>query len=134
MDHGPLPVSGTAVSDAERKWGLLVHLGVLVLALMTSWAAGLAGAVGAGIILLIRPLGSDFIAHHAREALNFNVSMFIYLVIGVVFSIFTLGLGLIITVPLGIILALVWLICSIMAAMAANDGALYRYPFTLRLF
>lgn len=134
MDRGPIPVSVAGVSDAERKWGLLVHLGVLTLALLTSWAAGLAGAVGAGVILLMRPLGSDFIAHHAREALNFNISMFIYLVVGLVFSIFTIGLGLIITVPLGIILALVWLICSIMAAMAANDGALYRYPFTIRLF
>ena len=31
------------------------------------------------------------------------------------------------------LLAVAWLVLTIMAAMKANEGVAYRYPFTLRL-
>lgn len=134
MEATSFPVPVSLISAAERRWAVGIHLGVLLLALLTSWAAGLAGAIGAGGALLLRPLNSDFVAEHAKEALNFNLSMFIYLIIGVLFSVFTLGLGLLVVVPMAIVLAIAWLVCSIQASIAASDGLAYRYPFTLRLF
>jgi len=49
------------------------------------------------------------------------------------FTLITLGLGALIAVPLMVVIGLVWLIVTIVAAIKANDGEYYRYPFALRL-
>jgi len=38
-----------------------------------------------------------------------------------------------VVIPAAIVLVLVWLWCTIQAAMAGFDGKEYRYPFSLRL-
>jgi uncharacterized Tic20 family protein len=140
----------TIVSDAsasERQWAALTHLGALLLALMTSWISGFAGALVAGAVYLLKRDDSAFIAGHAREALNFNISMFLYtcgvfaagfLLLGA--TVLTLGIGVIVTAPLGLMLlllvfaiAVMWLVCSIIATVKAWNGESYRYPFTIRL-
>ena len=125
-------ISPLTTNKSERTWGMSVHLVVMIAAMMTSWVAGAAGAVAALAFLLIKPMGSAFVAEHAREALNFNISMFLYAAIGFVLTVLTLGLGLIVFIPLGAGLALMWLACSIIAAIQANDGQVYRYPLSIR--
>ena len=56
-------------------------------------------------------------------------------------TVLTLGLGLLVTAPAGLLLvlayaaiAVTWLVCSLIAAFKAYDGQAYRYPLTLRLF
>lgn len=132
---------------SERQWAALAHLAALVLALLTSWIVGFAGVIGAGVIYLLKRDDSAFIAAHAREAVNFNLSMFLYAclafaaaVVLVGATVLTLGIGLILTAPAGIALllvvaaiALLWLVCSIIATVKAWNGEPYRYPLTLRL-
>ncbi len=134
-------------NQSERQWAMLAHVSALVLALCTSWIAGVAGMLGAGAVYLLKRDASPFVAAHAREAFNFNLSMFLYAaiaaVIGVVLvgaTVLTLGLGIILTAPAGIVLvvvialiSLMWLVCSIVAAMKAWSGEPYRYPLTIRL-
>ena len=131
----------------ERGWAAAAHLVALILALMTSWLAGIAGVVGAGAIWLLKRDDSPFIARHAREAMNFNLSMLIYAAVAcgigaalVGLTVLTLGLGVILTLPAGIALllavaaiAVLWLVCSIVAAVRAWNGEDYRYPLTIRL-
>ena len=126
----------------------MAHLSALVLALLTSWIAGVAGVLGAGAVYLVKRDDSAFAREHAREAINFNLSMFIYaclaLAAAVVLigaTVLTLGIGLILTLPAGIVLALAiagiaiaWLVCSVIAMVKAWNGEPYRYPLTLRLF
>jgi uncharacterized Tic20 family protein len=137
-----------AVSGEERHWAAGAHLAALVMALLTTWMAGLAGVVGAGGVYLLKRDSSQFVAEHAREALNFNLSMFIYAIAAVALAValvgatvLTLGIGLILTLPAGIVLALaaagiavLWLVCSIIATVKAWNGERYRYPFSIRLF
>jgi len=123
-----------APSLQERQWAAGAHLAALILALVTSWAAGIAGALGALAVWMIKRDDSPFAAEHAKEALNFNLSMFIYAVALVVLSVVTLGLGLIVTVPLAVVIAVVWLVCTLVAAFRAYDGQTYRYPLSIRLF
>ena len=132
---------------SERQWAALAHLAALVLAALTSWIVGFAGIVGAGAVYLLKRGDSEFVAEHAREALNFNLSMFLYACLAVAIGValvgatlFTLGIGLILTAPAGIVLALavaaiavLWLVCSIIATIKAWNGERYRYPLTLRL-
>ena len=68
------------------------------------------------------------------ESLNFQLSMLIYGVVGGrSFSIVTLGLGLIIVIPL-VLVALVWASCVVIqASVKAANGEVYRYPLTIRM-
>jgi uncharacterized Tic20 family protein len=132
---------------SDRHWAASAHVAALVLALMTTWVAGVAGMVGAGVVYLLKRDDSPFATEHAREAFNFNLSMFIYACAAVALAIalvgatvLTLGIGLILTVPAGVLLlaagcaiAIVWLVCSIIATIKALNGESYRYPLTLRL-
>ena len=100
------------------------------------------------VIYLIKRDDSAFASEHAREAINFNLSMFLYacaaMAIGVVLvgaTVLTLGIGLLVTAPAGLLLllaigaiAVMWLVCSIIATIKAWNGEHYRYPLTLRLF
>jgi len=121
-------------SQNERQWAAGAHVGALLLALCTSWAAGIAGAVGGLAVWLIKRDDSAFVAEHAKEALNFNLSMFIYAVVLIAFSFITLGIGILLALPAGCVLAVVWLVCTLQAAFRAYDGQPYRYPMTIRLF
>ena len=134
-------------TESERHWAAMAHLSALLLALLTSWAAGVAGLVGALAVWLLKRDASPFVAEHAREALNFNLSMLLYacaagalavLLVGM--SVLTLGIGLVLTLPAGVLLALaavaialLWLVCSIIATVRAFNGEPYRYPLSLRL-
>ena len=142
------PVPAATTTPSERQWAAIAHLAALVLALCTSWIAGVAGVLGAGVVYLLKRDDSAFIAAHAREAMNFNLSMFIYAcvatVIGVILlgaTVLTLGLGAILTLPAGLLLvlayaamAITWLVCSVLAIVKAWGGEAWRYPLTLRLF
>lgn len=150
MEHtadGSLPQTLSPTSS-ERQWAALAHLSALVLALLTSWFAGVAGVLAAAVVYFIKRDDSAFVREHAREALNFNLSMFIYAcvaaAIGIVLvgaTVLTLGIGLLVTIPAGLVLvlaiaaiAVTWLVCSVVATVKAWNGEAYRYPLTLRLF
>jgi uncharacterized Tic20 family protein len=134
-------------SDNERLWAAGAHLLALVLALLTSWIVGVAGVVGALIIYLVKRDDSPFATEHAREAINFNLSMFLYacgaMLLGgalIGATVLTLGLGIILTAPAGLVLLLavagicvLWLVCSVIATVKAFNGETYRYPLTIRL-
>ena len=134
-------------AETERHWAAMAHLSAVLLALLTSWAAGVAGAVAALVVWLLKKDDSPFIAEHAREALNFNLSMVIYACGAVAIfialvgaTVLTLGIGLILTLPAGIVLALacaaiavLWLVCSVIATVKAWNGESYRYPLSIRL-
>lgn len=121
-------------SLSDRQWAAGAHAAALLAALLTGWVAGIAGAVAALAIWMLVRDKSAFAAEHAKEAVNFNLSMFIYAALSVVLVVFTLGIGLIVAVPLWIALGLAWVVCTLIAAFKAYDGQPYRYPVTIRLF
>jgi uncharacterized Tic20 family protein len=143
--HNEIQTVSPSVSD--RQWAASAHFLALLLALTTAWMAGVAGIVGAGSVYLIKRDDSPFVAEHAREAINFNLSMLLYSVAAVVLAVIlvgatvlTLGIGLIVTLPAGLLLvcvagaiAVMWLVCSLVAGFKAWNGEHYRYPLTLRL-
>lgn len=119
----------------ENNWAGGVHVAAFILAVFTSWSAGVGGMVAALIVWLMKKDESPFIRKHAAEAFNFNFnfSMFLYTIATVVFIVMTLGIGVLVIWPVWIVLALVWLWCTIKAAIAGFDGREYRYPISFRL-
>ena len=121
-------------SLSDRQWAAGAHVAALLAAMLTSLWAGVAGAIAALVVWMLVRDKSAFASEHAKEAVNFNLSMFIYAAIAVLLVIFTLGIGLIVALPMWLVLALAWIVCTLLAAFKAYDGQPYRYPITIRLF
>lgn len=128
----PLPAEpGTAAvepSNDERTWALIGHLSVF-----TFFISGIGCIVGPLVVWLIKRDTLPFAADQAKEALNFNITVAIVAVAMWIFSFITLGIGFLLTIPLGFALFIAWVVLTIIAAIKANEGVAYRYPFTLRL-
>jgi len=74
MDGPNLPAaSGPAPTESERTWGMLAHLSALA-----GLVVPLVGIVlGPLAVWLVKREESEFVAGHAKEALNFNISVLI---------------------------------------------------------
>lgn len=118
---------------SKSNLALWVHLAPLIagfvaiflfVALFLLWLPG----------LLVRnsATATDFDKRHATESMNFQLTMLVFSVVATIFSIVTLGVGLLIVVPAAIALGIAALIFMIMGSVAANDGREYRYPITIR--
>jgi len=114
--------------NEERTWAMLGHLSAF-----TAFITGIGCVLGPLIVWLIKRDTMPFAGEQAKEALNFNISMIIAFAALWLFTILTLGIGLLIAFPAGLALFVGWLVLTIMAAVKANAGEHYRYPFTLRL-
>ena len=102
----------------ERTWGLVSHLSALI--------ASVIGLPFAGplVVWLIKKDESPFVADQAKEALNFQLAI---LIVTLICGLTCVGI---------VLLPVVWiagLIYSILAAIEANKGIYYRYPYTIRL-
>jgi uncharacterized protein len=85
------------------------------------------------VIWLVKKDSMPFVNDQGKEALNFNITVAIVFFALFVLTLITLGLGVLIAVPVGIIVGVAWLVFTIIAAIRANEGVRYRYPYTLRL-
>lgn len=121
-------------SAEERQWAMFAHLSALLGALLTGVLGGGWGCfIGPLVIWLIKKDTMPFVNDQGKEALNFNITVAIIAVALLLLSIMTLGIGLIIAIPLWVIIGVAWLVFTIIAAIKANEGERYRYPFALRL-
>lgn len=121
-----LPSSGPSI----RTWTVLCHLSALAGFIIP--AAG--HLVGPLIVWLLKRDDSREIDEHGKESLNFQISMFIYTAaLGVICFILMFVLIGFLLLPLFAVLYVADIVLVIIASMKANDGTLYRYPFTIRL-
>lgn len=129
----PPPPSGTPSAE-ERQWAMFAHLSALLGGILTSgWAGSIGCFIGPLIIWLVKKDTMPFVDDQAKEALNFNITVGIVFFALFLLALLTFGIGLVIAVPLWIIIGIAWLVFTIIAAIKANEGVAYRYPFTLRL-
>ncbi len=131
-DGGRAPVLGSSgrLTPESRNWAMAAHLSALAGVLL----GGIPAFLGPLIIwLLRRDAGDPFVTGHARNALNFNLSVIIYVVVAVLLTIVTLGLALLVVLPLALVAFIGYLVVTIRAALAASLGEEYRYPLTIAL-
>jgi uncharacterized Tic20 family protein len=108
----------------SRMWAMFCHLAAL---------AGYTGipfgnVIGPLVVWLIKKDDHLFIDDQGKEAINFQISMTIYLIVAGLLCFVLIG------IPLLIFLAIAQVILIIIAAVKANSGELYRYPFAIRFF
>ena len=115
-------------TESERNWAMAMHLVTLGVMFLGGWQV-VVPLVG----LLWKGGESGFVADHSREQLNFQISLIIYTVVAFVLAVLTLGIGLLVIVPIALLVGLVVIIVTILAAVAANRGDAYRFPLTIRM-
>jgi uncharacterized Tic20 family protein len=128
MSYAPTPPPGSmAYSSSERLWGAAAHVGSLVAA----WLA--LGVLGPLVVLILKGNESAFVRRHAVESLNFQISLLIYIAVAGVVAIFTLGLALLVIVPVALVIGVLALIAIIRGTLAGHRGEEFRYPLCIRV-
>ena len=117
MNEAAAP-SAVGASQEDKTLAMVTHLSGIIFGFLVPL-----------IVWLINKDRSDkaFLNDQAKEALNFQITILIGYVAGMVLTIILIG-------PLISFAAwIVSLIFSIIAGIKANEGVSYRYPFALRL-
>jgi len=117
------PAPGATPSESERTWGMLAHLAALA-GLVVPVIGNVLGPLA---VMVARRDESAFVTAHVKEALNFNITVTLGAVVCALLALVFIGL------LLGTALFIAWLVMTLIAAIRASEGALYRYPFSLRL-
>lgn len=121
----PAPPTGLQPSKEERNWALAAHISAL------STFIGIPGFIGPLVVWLVKKDELPFAAAQAKEALNFQISLFAYSI--ACFVLILTVIGAVIGFPGLFILAIISVVFSIIAAIKAGEGTAYRYPMTFRL-
>lgn len=124
----PPPAPGGEVPADQRQMGLFSHLSSLVGLIIP-----FGNILGPLILWLVKKDTMPFVEDQAKEALNFNITLGIIGIVLAIITMVTFGIGAVLTVPLGVVIGIAWLVLTIMAGLKANEGQYYRYPFALRL-
>lgn len=114
------PSASQGLPQEVRNWALGAHLSAFI----GAWVA--LAFLGPLVVWLVKREEHPFIAMHAREALNFNLSVLIYGVVAFLLSLLLIG------IPILIVLVIAWLVLTIVATVKAANGEEYRYPLTIR--
>jgi uncharacterized Tic20 family protein len=117
----PQPLS----QSDERLWATLIHVGGILI-----------GFISPLIGYLVLKDRSTFVREHSATALNFQITLAIVhaanFILGLILTIVTLGLWGIVQLLIFFAILIVNVVFSIIAAMAANKGELYRYPLAIQ--
>src|SRR5438067_1250963 len=112
---GADPLADPRATEWERTYATFEHLSLLAEHVLLP-------VIPALIMWLMKRERSPFVDDHGREAVNFQITLVIYYIIGAVASIICIGVPIIIaTYVLGIV-------GMVLAAVAANKGRYFRYP------
>ena len=118
MEMNETASAPSGASQEDKTLAMLTHLSGIIL-----------GFIVPLIIWLVNKDKADkgWLNDQAKEALNFQITLLIIYIAGVILSVILIG---------ALINLVAWVACvilSIMAALKANEGVAYRYPFALRL-
>ena len=99
----------------EKNLALLSHIGTLF-----------GGFIVPLIVWLVKKEESAYVARHAKESLNFQISLIIYFVASAILMFIVVGIFLIFA------LSIFSLIVVVLATVAASQGKDYEYPLCIR--
>lgn len=105
----------TPTSD-EKTMAILSHILCLV-----------AGFIAPLVIYLIKKDESAYVREHAKESLNFQITLFILYIICWVLAFILIGLLLM------VLLGIAALVLIIIATIKASENKMYRYPLNFRI-
>lgn len=118
----PAPQSETPSKDA-KTWAMFCHLAGLARFVVP---VPFGGIVAPLIIWQIKKDEHPFVDYNGKEAVNFQISVAIYLLVAILLVFVVIG---VVLLPAVVVFNIVFLI---IAAVKANNGDHYEYPLTIR--
>jgi uncharacterized protein len=103
----------------DRLWSVLCHLSYFFGFALLSFLFPMT-------VYLVMRTDSPYVTHHAREALNFHLSLLVYFICCAPLCFIVIG------IPLLAVVVVTGIVCSIVAAIKASKGIYYQYPITIR--
>ena len=121
----------TAPTGEQQTFRVLAHASAFIQLI------GIPSVVGPLVIWLLKRQ-DPVVEPHARAALNFQLSLLIWFLVGGLVALVALvtiiGIGLTILIVLFLVaLFFAELIFALLATLAASRGELYTYPFSMKL-
>ena len=117
----PSPAEPALPDKDQCTWAMLCHLRAFA-----GYAIPFGGIVGPLIVWLIKKDEMPFVDDQGKEAVNFQISIMIYVFVSAVLIFAVIG---IVLLPAVLIFDLVMVI---IAAIRGNAGEAYRYPLCIR--
>jgi len=115
-------MTDSTISKEERTFGMLCHL-----IAFAGFVVPIIGSIlGPLVVWLVKKDEMPFVDDQGKESINFQITVFIGFVLSFILMFVFIGFFLMIA------LAIFDLVMVIIAAMQANEGVRYRYPFSLR--
>ena len=121
MTPPPAPATPPPTNRDENMWAMFCHLSALA-----GFVIPLGNILGPLVIWLIKKDEYPLVNDQGKEALNFQISMTIFLIVSAILIIVLIGIVLLIG------LAVFDIIVTIIAMVKANEGVAYRYPLNIR--
>jgi len=115
----PLRTSSGELTADDKQWGMFCHLSSLAGFIVPG-----GNIIGPLVCWMMKKETSSFVDYHGKESLNFQISMFVYILIC-----FATIIGALLVPIIGIYA----LIMPIIAAMKAQNGELYEYQMIFRI-
>lgn len=126
LEAEPQPYVDPHADSGEHTYAAFNHY-IGLLSLLDATFIGLVGTV---VMWMIKRKESPFLDDHGREAVNFQISLLLYMIVGsIVLGIVTVGL---LVLPWIAALYILRLVGCIRGGLAASRGEYYRYPCTIR--
>ena len=119
------PAGAASAPDLEqqtRQWAFFLHLSVLA-----GLVVPIAGVVVPILIWQLKKAELPGLDVHGKNAINWIISAFIYAVVGFILTRAIIG-G-----PLLIVLCVLGVVFPIVAAIKANNGEVWQYPFSIQV-
>lgn len=120
MTHEMPPMIET--NAKAKQWAMLCHL----IALVGLLGNGIGFLLGPLIVWLIKKDEHPYIDEQGKEALNFQITMFIAAIVSI--PLVFIGIGVVTLFAIGIMMV----VFPIIAGIKASNGMAYRYPMTIR--
>jgi uncharacterized protein len=122
-----------STSTPDRTWDVLCHLAAMAMFIGVPFG----NILGPLIIWLIKKSSLPSVDEHGKEALNFQISMTLYTLIGgvatIVLVLTVIGILLVPVVLCALLaIAIVDVVLIIVASLKASNGEVYRYPLSIR--
>ncbi len=105
----------------ERMWGMMCHL-----LAFSGYLIPFGSVLGPLVVWMIKKDEMPFVDDQGKESLNFQLTMLIAVIVSAILMFVLIGFLL-----LGVLI-IFQIVVIIMAAIKANDGVKYRYPYTIR--
>ncbi|MDH1012276.1 DUF4870 domain-containing protein [Pseudomonas nicosulfuronedens] len=116
-----VPVQQAQPSQEARQWAMFCHFAAFL-----GFIFPFGNLLGPLIVWQIKRESDPFVDRQGKEALNFQITVSLAVVVSFLLMLVVIGFFLLGLVSIGA------LVLTIIAGIKANEGLDYRYPFTWR--